>query len=108
MSCADFKVERLGGLPVDQNFRIRVKVIDIDKVILVEGGLELLHKKLGILYAYAEHELGTDVAKDGVFDLVLELGDKLVRHRQVQAIFARFGKDGRDRIGRKVLELVYI
>jgi len=47
-----------------------------------ERGLELLHKELGISHAHAEYELGTDVAEDGVPNLVLQLGDELVRHRQ--------------------------
>ena len=35
-----------------------------------------------------------------------ELTDILMRQRQAQMVFARFGKDARERIRRKVLELV--
>jgi len=52
--------------------------------------------------------LGTDVAKNGVPDFFDQLGDKLVPNNKVQPIFPRFGKDGRDGIGRKILELIYI
>ena len=64
--------------------------------------------RLGILRTNAKREYGTYVPKHRVADLLGKLGNELMRDDKVQTIFARLGKDRRNGIGGKILELVDI
>ena len=105
---ANLQVKRLRGLAVDQDLRIRVQVIDIDEIVLVECGLKLLHEKLRILHADAEHELEPTLPKTAslIFSSSWAMNwCAIVRFKRYLRASDKIVADG---IRRKVLELIYI
>lgn len=56
----------------------------------------------------AEGDSGANVAEDGIADGIGHLSDVLVGDGKIKTVFTGFGKNDRERIGGKVLELIDI
>ncbi len=78
----------------------------MDEVVGQRDLAKLLGDRLSVVIADLEAHERTDIAKDGILDLFAHLGDVLVRHGQIEAVFPRFGEDRSERVRGEVLEFI--
>src|SRR3989344_3017065 len=99
---------RLHGATIRKKLRVRIKVIQGQKVARRERRLKLLLQKLCVIRPHAKHRHGPYVPKHCILYLLFKLGNELVRHRKRKLVLPRLGENGGHRIRGDVLELVYV